>query len=84
MNVKSTFLNRYIAEEVYVEQPSGFENHAFPNHIFKLNKTLYGLKQAPRAWYERLNKFLLNNSFSKKNIDTTLFIKKNHDDILLV
>ena len=40
MDVKSTFLNGYIAEEVYVEQPPSFENHAFLNHIFKLNKDI--------------------------------------------
>ena len=84
MDVKSVFLNGYIAEEVYVEQPSGFENHAFPNHVFKLNKALYGLKQAPGAWYERLSKFLLVNDFSRGNVDTTLFIKRNQDDILVI
>ena len=49
MDVKSAFLNRYIEEEVYVKQPSGFENPKFANHIYKLQKALYGLKQAPRA-----------------------------------
>ena len=84
MDVKGAFLNGYIAEEVYVEQPPGFENHAFPNHVFKLNKALYGLKQAPRAWYDRLSKFLLNNDFSRGNIDTTLFIKRNQNDMLII
>ena len=63
MNIKSTFLNGYIKEEVYVEQPPGFEDHKYPDHVFKLAKALYGLKQAPRAWYERLNSFLLQNNF---------------------
>ena len=49
MDVKSAFLNGIINEEVYVEQPLGFENHEFLNHVYKLNKTLYGLKQAPKA-----------------------------------
>ena len=84
MDVKSVFLNGYIAEEVYVEQPPGFENYAFPNHVFRLNKALYGLKQAPRAWYERLSKFLLNNNFSRGNVDTTLFIKRNQNDMLVI
>ena len=58
MNVKSAFLNGFIKEEVYVDQPPGFENSDKPNHVFRLIKALYGLKQAPRAWYERLSKFL--------------------------
>ena len=59
MDVKSAFLNGYIKEEVYVEQLPGFEDHKYPDHVFKLTKALYGLKQAPKAWYERLNSFLL-------------------------
>ena len=52
MDVKSVFfLNGFINEKVYIEQPPGFQSFNFPNHVFKLIKTLYGLKQAPRAWY---------------------------------
>ena len=47
MDVKSVFLNGYINEEVYVDQPPVFEDHKHPNHLFKLKKALYGLKQAP-------------------------------------
>jgi hypothetical protein len=54
MDVKSAFLNGFINEEVYVEQPPGFEHATYPNHVYRLHKALYGLKQAPRAWYERL------------------------------
>jgi len=59
MDVKSAFLNGYINEEVYMDQPLGFEDHQHPNHVFKLKKALYGLKQPPRQWYERLSNFLL-------------------------
>ena len=58
MDVKSAFLNGFIQEEVYVYQPTGFENSDKPSHVFKLKKVLYGLKQAPRTWYERMSKFL--------------------------
>jgi hypothetical protein len=54
MDVKSSFLNGHIKEEVYVEQPPGFEDSEYPNHVYKLSKALYGLKQAPIAWYECL------------------------------
>ena len=49
IDVKSNFLNCYIKEDVYVEQPPDFECIDLPNHVHKLDKALYGLKQAPRA-----------------------------------
>jgi hypothetical protein len=52
MDVKSPFLNGSIKEEVYMEQPPGFESEEYPNHVYKLHKALYGFKQVPRAWYE--------------------------------
>ena len=84
MDVKSAFLNGLIQEEVYVEQPPGFEIPDKPNHVYKLQKALYGLKQAPRAWYERLSNFLQEKEFSRGKVDTTLFIKRKNNDILLV
>jgi len=84
MDVKSAFLNGLISEEIYVEQPPGFESHEFPNHVFKLTKALYGLKQAPRAWYERLSGFLLEKGFTRGKIDTTLFTKTKNNDLLIV
>jgi hypothetical protein len=84
MDVKSTFLNRYIAEEVYVRQPPGFENPKYPNHVYKLHKALYGLKQALRAWYERLKAFLLAKGFKMGSVDKTLFLLKQGTETLLV
>jgi hypothetical protein len=63
MDVKSAFLNGILQEEVYVKQPKGFQDHQFPNHVYKLKKALYGLKQAPRAWYERLTTYLFDQGF---------------------
>ena len=59
MDVKSTFLNKILDEEVYVEQPKGFVDSRKKDMVYKLNKALYGLKQAPRAWYERLHNYLI-------------------------
>jgi hypothetical protein len=75
MDVKSAFLNGFINEEVYVEQPPGFEDATYPNHVFRLHKALYGLKQAPRAWYERLRHFLIEAGFKIGRVDNTLFTK---------
>src|SRR3954466_11001587 len=83
MDVKSAFLNGYLNEEVYVEQPKGFADPNHPDHVYKLRKALYGLKQAPRAWYERLTEFLTSNGYRKGGIDKTLFVKDEGGKILI-
>ena len=84
MDVKCAFLNGFLDEEVFVEQPPGFENPSSLDHVYKLDKALYGLKQAPRQWYERLSKFLIENDFIRGKIDKTLFFKNKGSDILVV
>nr|GEX99290.1 hypothetical protein [Tanacetum cinerariifolium] len=84
MDVKSAFLYGTIEEEVYVCQPSGFEDPDHPDKVYKVVKALFGLHKAPRAWYETLATYLLENGFQKGTIDQTLFIKKQKGDILLV
>jgi hypothetical protein len=84
MDRKSVFLNGYINEFVYVEQPPNFENEKTHNHVYKLRKALYDLKQAPRAWYERLRDFLLSKGFFMGKVDTTLFTKKIGKDLFVL
>nr|GEZ98793.1 copia protein [Tanacetum cinerariifolium] len=48
MDVKTTFLNGILKEELYVGQPLGFVSKQYPNHVYALDKALYGLKQAPQ------------------------------------
>jgi hypothetical protein len=83
MDVKSAFLNGPIKEEVYVEQPPGFEDEQYHAHVCKLSKALYGLKQAPRAWYECLRDFLVANAFKVGKADPTLFTKTCHGELFV-
>nr|GEW02614.1 retrovirus-related Pol polyprotein from transposon TNT 1-94 [Tanacetum cinerariifolium] len=52
MDVKTSFLNGELKEEVYVSHPEGFVDPNHPTHVYRLKKALYGLKHAPRAWYQ--------------------------------
>ena len=84
MDVKSAFLNGELEEEVYVQQPSGFEDLDFSNFVYRLFKAPYGLKQAPKAWYDTLSQFLIENHFKRCTIDKTLFHRNYSDSSILV
>ena len=60
MDVKSTFLNENLEDEVYIDQPEGFMLSENKDYVYKLRKALYGLKQAPRACFSRLDNHLQN------------------------
>eukprot|EP00253_Pinus_taeda_P031084 PITA_31084 len=80
MDVKSAFLNGVLKEEVYVEQPPGYEVDGEEHKVCKLKKALYGLKQAPRTWYNRIDAYLIENGFDKCDGEPTLYIKENDVD----
>jgi hypothetical protein len=85
MDVKSTFSNGVIEEEVYIEQPQGFVIHGKESHVCKLKKALYGLKQAPRAWYARIDNYLMSLGFTKSDADPNLYYKvENGFPLILV
>ena len=84
MDVKSTFLNGVLKEEVYVEQPPGYEVAGEEHKVYKLKRALYGIKQAPRAWYSRIDSYLMSNGFSKSDGEPTLYIKAANGNVLII
>ena len=83
LNVKSTFLNGYLHEEIYVEKPEGFVKKE-EDKVYLLKKALYGLKQALRAWYNKSDEHLLNLGFAKSLSESTLYVKHNGAGILII
>jgi len=71
-------------EEVYVEQPLGYEKKVQEHKVCRLRKALYGLKQAPRAWYSRIDSYLLENGFEKCDGEPTVYIKEKDGKLLIV
>ena len=84
MDVKTTFLNGVIEEEVYIEHPPIFETHDKETHVCRLKKALYGLKRSPRAWDGRIDGFLMNLGFTKSKVDSNLYYKVENDEIMIL
>ncbi|GJS62827.1 retrovirus-related pol polyprotein from transposon TNT 1-94 [Tanacetum coccineum] len=73
MDVKMSFLNGLLKEEVYVAQPNRFVDPDHPEKVYRLRKALYGLKQAPRAWIRGGH-----STCAKFNIDDISFSDADH------
>jgi hypothetical protein len=84
MDVKSTFLNGTLEEEVYIEQPEGFRLTEKLDYVCKLKKALYGLKQAPRAWFSRLDQYLQQQGYKRGTTDSNLYIKIKEQNMIVV
>ena len=48
MDVKTTFLNGELDEEIYMAQPTGFEVKGHERKMCRLKRSIYGLKQSSR------------------------------------
>ena len=84
MDVKIAILHGLIKEEVYVEQPKGFEIYDQKSHACRLKKALYGLKQAPREWYERIDNYLVKLGFTRSEADPNLYFKVEDEKPLIL
>ena len=75
LDVKTAFLHGDLKEEIYMEQPEGFEVKGKEKLVCRLKKSLYGLKQAPRQWYKKFESFMVDNDFHKTYADHCVFVK---------
>lgn len=73
-----------LEEEIYVEQPEGFNEQGQEEKSCLLKKALYSLKQAPRAWYTKIDEHLLSLGFVRSMSEVTLYVKHKVTDLLIV
>ena len=72
MDVITAFLYGFLNEEIYIMQPTIFEDGR--TQVCFLKKALYGLKQALRVWYQTLLDFLKKLDFRKTEAEHSLFV----------
>ena len=74
MDVKTTFLNGDLEEEVYLVQSKGFYDNQNNHLVCKLKKSLYGLKQASRQWYIKFPNVITLYGFIENIVDQCIWI----------
>ncbi|GJX04435.1 retrotransposon protein, putative, ty1-copia subclass [Tanacetum coccineum] len=77
MDVKIAFLNGYLSEEVYMEQPEGFVIPKFPNRVCKLKRSIYRLKQASRQWNKQFDDEIKKFSFTQNHDEPCVYMKSS-------
>ena len=68
MDVKTTFLNGNLSEDIYMRQVKEFEKKGKKHLVCKLRKSIYGLKQASRQWYIKFHNTITTLVFKKINL----------------
>jgi hypothetical protein len=82
MDVKGAYLNGILKEEVFMNQPEGYEDGTL--RLCRLIKTLYGLKQSGREWNIELNKELEAKGFNRLYSDPCAYIRKTSEGIEII
>lgn len=82
MDVKTAFLYGKLEEDVYLDQPEGYDTK--PGMVWKLDKALYGLNQAPRAWYQELHSTLTSFGFTRTYSDYSVYVRGQGSSYIVV
>jgi hypothetical protein len=84
MDVTAAFLNGDLEEEIYMQQPAGFEDIARADYVLLLLKNLYGLKQAPRVWHQTINPFFISLGFKPLEAEPCIYYQWNDNKLQLI
>ena len=81
MDVKMTFLNSKLEEEVYMKQPEGFSSSEGEHLVCKLKKSIYGLKQASNQWFLKFHEVITSFGFEENIMDQCIYQKVSRSKI---
>ena len=82
--VKTTFLHMDLQEEIYMQQPQGYEVKGKEKLVCRLKKNLYALKQALRKWYLKFDKFMSEQGYTGCHSDHCVYPKRKNDGIYII
>ncbi|GJS56167.1 retrotransposon protein, putative, ty1-copia subclass [Tanacetum coccineum] len=81
MDVKTTFLNGYLDEDIYKVQPEGFVDPNHPRKVCKLQRSIYGLKQASRSWNKRFDEEIKRFGFTQNLVEPCVYQKASGSNV---
>ena len=84
MDVKTAFLNGELDEEIYMDQPEGFETKGQEHKVCKIRRSIYGLKQSSRQWYFRFHRAIISNGFTMVEEDHCVYVKRSKKSFLIL
>ena len=83
LDVNSAFLYGNLQEEIYLEQPEGFEIEG-KDQVCRLKKAIYGLKQAGRVWWKLIDEHLKSSGFKSTLEDPCVYQRKTNEDSIII
>ncbi|GJX10745.1 retrotransposon protein, putative, ty1-copia subclass [Tanacetum coccineum] len=84
MDVKTTFLNGHLSEDIYMVQPEGFVDPQHPNKVCKLQRSIYGLKQASRSWNKRFDVEIKKIGFIQNPDEPCVYLKASGSNVVFL
>lgn len=84
LDAEKAFLFGFLNEMVYMEQPPGFKDVKFSDHVCLLKRSLYRLRQGPRTWFDRFSLFILDYDFQCSVADPSMFVYRNGESFMIL
>ena len=86
LDVNTAFLYGHLEEELYLQQPEGFEKLATDGSrlVCRLSKAIYGLKQAGRIWWQQIDAYLKTCGFESSSSDPCIYTRRAKGDIMII
>jgi hypothetical protein len=84
LNIKTAFLNRDLKEEIYMDQPDGFQIKGQEGKVCRLKKSLYGLKQSLRQWYLKFHQAILDIGYEMSSLDHCVYVWRDKEKLALL